>query len=325
VNSKRLLTVFGTVVLLALPFLVFFKAQALVDWWALHDYSAPANVAALATDDKMTDYSRKIFYVNHPEITNNISIFRSKCPQSEQTIVLGCYRSSQQGIGIYDIQDARLNGVEQVTAAHEMLHAAYDRLSTTDRKNIDAMLQDYYDNQMHDQRIIDTINAYKTLEPNDVVNEMHSIFGTEVASLPPPLETYYKKYFVDRNAVVTYAGSYENEFSSRTDKINAYDAQLTSLKNMISSQQQQLKDQLSQIEADRARLDTQRSEGNVSEYNASVPPYNREVDSYNALIQQLKNNIIRYNDLVEQRNTIAKELRSLDSAIDSRSIPQTVQ
>jgi len=315
----------ATLGLLALPFIVWFKAQALVDWWALHDYTAPQSVAALATDDKMTPYARKIFYINHPEITSSLSTFRSKCPQSEQTIVLGCYRSRQQGIGIYDIQDARLNGVEQVTAAHEMLHAAYDRLSTEERNNVNTMLNDYYKNDLHDQRVLETIDSYKTLEPNDVVNEMHSIFGTEISSLPAPLENYYKQYFTDRSSVTGFAANYEGEFSSRTDKINAFDQQLASLKQTITSEQQQLQDQLSQIESDRARLDTYRAENRVSEYNAGVPAYNREVDAYNSLVAQLKVNINRYNELVEQRNAIAKELRSLDSAIDTRSIPSTVQ
>ena len=35
---------------------------------------------------------------------------------------------------IYNVNDERLNGLKEVTAAHEMLHAAYERLPESDKK-----------------------------------------------------------------------------------------------------------------------------------------------------------------------------------------------
>ncbi len=83
-----------------------------------------------------------------------------------------------------------------------MLHAAYNRLNSADKSRIDNSLQKYYQHTLTDQRIKNIIAAYKKTEPNDLVNEMHSIFGTEVAELPPELETYYKQYFSNRSVVV---------------------------------------------------------------------------------------------------------------------------
>ena len=140
--------------------------------------------------------------------------------------MLGCYHSGQSGIFVLDVTDSRLDGVEQVTAAHEMLHAAYDRLSRSERSKVDAMLEDYYKNDLKDQRIVETINAYKKSEPKDVVNEMHSIFATEIASLPAPLEKYYQRYFTDRGQIVANAERYKSEFTSRQEAIVGYDAQL---------------------------------------------------------------------------------------------------
>ena len=73
--------------------------------------------------------------------------------------MLGCYHSNQDGIFLYNVQDARLAGVQQVTAAHEMLHAAYDRLSTKDKNYVDGLLMDYLQERPQDQRIIDTMNC----------------------------------------------------------------------------------------------------------------------------------------------------------------------
>jgi len=300
-------------------------ARAIQDWWKLRDYTAPANVVSVASEDTLTPEATHIFYVNHPQLIANVATFRQGCSESEQTIVLGCYHPDQNGIDIYDVQDSRLHGVQEVTAAHEMLHAAYDRLSSGERSRVDGLLQDYYNNNLHDQRIISTINAYKKTEPNDVVNEMHSVFGTEVADLPAALESYYSQYFSDRATVVDYAQSYEGEFTSRLAQIDADDVQLADLKTQIDSEEQSLNNQLNQINSDRSRLDQLRSSGQAEQYNAQVPAFNAEVDGYNRGVTALQSDIANYNSLVSARNSIATELRGLDQSLDTRLTPQTAQ
>jgi len=315
---KRSLGYVFLLALIAFPFVVYFKAQALTDWWQLRGYTPPAAVTSLTTQDTMTSYASHIFYVNHPDIESNPSQFQKDCGEAEKTIILGCYHGDQNGIFLYDVTDSRLAGVEQVTAAHEMLHAAYDRLSTKDRDYVDGLLQDYYKNQLSDQRIIDTINSYRQTEPNDVVNEMHSVFGTEVSNLPASLENYYKRYFDNRQAVTNFANSYENEFTSREDQVNAYKSQLDQLKTSIQSQEADLDGQLKQINNDRSKLDAERSSGQIAQYNADVGGYNQEVNAYNNSVETLRATIRQYNQIVEQYNAVAKELASLAQSIDSR-------
>jgi len=321
---KRAFLFLITLALLAAPFLVYFKAQALTDWWQLHNYTPPVAVTSLSTQDTMTPYANHVFYVNHPKIESVATQFRSDCNENEKTIILGCYHGNQNGIFVYDVNDSRLAGVEQVTAAHEMLHAAYDRLNNNDRSYIDGLLQDYY-KTVTDQRIIDTINLYKTTEPNDLINEMHSIFGTEISSLPTPLEQYYSKYFTNRQAVANFANAYQGEFTSRSDQIKADDTQLAQMKAAIDKEENSLNVQLSQINSDRARLDSERSSGQIQQYNAGVDAFNSDVGVYNSGVQRLKADISTYNQLISDRNTIAKELASLSQSIDTRLTPQTAQ
>jgi chromosome segregation ATPase len=205
-----------------------------------------------------------------------------------------------------------------------MLHAAYDRLSTKDRNRVDGLLQNYY-KTVTDQRIIDTINEYRQSEPNDVVNEMHSVFGTEINSLPPALEAYYSQYFTNRQAVANFADSYQSEFTSRSDQIKADDSQLAVLKSQIDQQEQSLQSQVDQINSDRRKLDSQRSSGQIDQYNAGVAAFNAEINSYNAGVDKLRIDIDSYNRLVAQRNSIATELSSLDKALDTRLTPQPAQ
>jgi hypothetical protein len=292
--------------------------QALEDWVRLRNYTPPAAVSTLATEDAMTSLGTHIFYVNHPNIQANAATFRQACATAEQTIVLGCYHSNQNGIEIFDVKDGRLKGVEEVTAAHEMLHAAYDRLSSKQKQSVDNMLIDFYQSGLQDQRVKDTIDLYKKTEPNDVVNEMHSVFGTEVAALPAPLESYYSKYFSNRSVVTAFAGNYEGEFTSRTTQINADDGQLAIMKAQIKADEQSLSSQVAGLQADRARIENSGSESDINAYNARV-------SAYNAGVHKLQSEIAAYNALVEQRNAIAADLASLQGALDTRLTTQPKQ
>lgn len=298
----------------------FFNQQYILDWWRLRGYEAPTVVAALATDDTMTSSARHIFYVNKPAVEDKAAFTQCRS-NSEQTIVLGCYHSDQQGIFVLAVSDSRLNGVEQVTAAHEMLHAAYDRLNSRDKQTVNRMLEDYYNHSLHDQRIIDTIAAYKKSEPHDVVNEMHSIFGTEVADLPSGLEQYYKRYFNDRSKVTGFAAQYQAEFTSRQAAIKQYDVQLTNLKAQIDQLETDLKAQLSALNEQGTHLQALRNSNNIAAYNAGVPSYNVRVDAYNAEVARVKDLISQYNQLVTSRNAVVLETQQLTNEISTQVAP----
>jgi hypothetical protein len=282
------------------------NVQNIYDAIKLIGYNEPATVATLSQEDTMTSYANRVFDVNHPLIENK-SEFNTHCPDDggEQTIVLGCYHPNQAGIFVLSVDDPRLNGVEQVTAAHEMLHAAYGRLSSSERNKVDAMLLDYYNHDLKDPRIISTIAAYKKSEPHDVVNEMHSVFGTEIADLPSGLEQYYTKYFTNRHAVTDYAAQYQAEFTLRQTEVTADDAKLASLKPQIDMLQADLKTKLSAINTQQSQLNSFKSSGDIADYNAGVPGYNQMVDNYNTEVAQIKSLTDTYNSIVSERNSVA--------------------
>jgi hypothetical protein len=311
----------GLLAILVLVLLALVLRQNIFDWIRLRGYEAPTPVAALATDDTMTDYATKVFYVNHPEIDAKQS-FASHCSQkAEQTIVLGCYYTGQNGIFVLKVTDQRLDGVEEVTAAHEMLHAAYDRLSSRDREHIDKLLTDYYKHQLTDERIKQTIENYKKTEPDAVVNEMHSVFGTEVGNLPPELESYYQRYFDNRAKVVAYATAYANEFTSRRAQVKQLDAQLETMKAQIDQATAALDAQARQLKQQRDDMNRQRASGDNAGYNQRVPGYNAAVEAYNSKLQSTRQLISEYNSLVEQRNAIALEVQQLAKAISGDTLP----
>jgi hypothetical protein len=150
---RRYLTGLATLALLFLLVFGLLNARAIADWWQLRNYSPPAAIEAVATADTMTEEAKRTFYIAQPELINDANVFRQSCPSFEQTIVLGCYHSGfSSSIYIYGVQDSRLNGVVEVTAAHEMLHSAYDRLDEDEKNEVNGLLNNFYNNGLRDER-----------------------------------------------------------------------------------------------------------------------------------------------------------------------------
>lgn len=295
--------------------------QAITDWWKLRGYSAPSEIAAAATGAQMSEKGMHLFYVNKPEIKSG-KAFTNSCPIGfEKSVVLGCYKGGDNGIYLYQVTDSRLQGVVEVTAAHEMLHAAYERLSTKERMRIDGLLTGFYKNGLTDERIKKTVDLYRQTEPNELPNEMHSIFASEVRGLPAELETYYARYFTNRQALVAITEKYQAEFTTRRTQVEAYDSQLKELKGSTETLQTQLETERQAIDARLAEMAALKKTGNIAGYNAQVTGYNKLVDTYNAHIGQLRDQITYYNDTVEKRNALALEERELTQALSATTLP----
>ncbi len=311
--------VFSLGLLLAL-FFGWTQRQNLYDWYRLRGYSPPITVIKLADATSMTSYTRHLFYVNRPVVEGKAS-FNQDCPDNggEQTIILGCYHDHETGIFLYNVSDPKLSGVVQVTAAHEALHAIYERLDDHDRAYVDSLLLDYYQHELHDRRLINTIAAYKKSEPDAVLNEMHSVFGSEVANLPPKLEAYYTKYFSNRRRVVAYSQKYQQAFTSRQAKAAALLAQIKSLEAQLKILQTQIDLTASQLRSKRQALESQRSTDDANSYNAHVDAYNAQVQQYKELISSYNQLVGQHNQLVSQYQAVTLEENQLIKALDSRS------
>lgn len=289
------------------------NAQDIIDWWRLRDYTPTAKIEAVAERTRMSSQGKKLFYVHDPELLSKDS-FQSSCTVGESTIVLGCYISNQR-IYLYDVEEPRLDGVVEVTAAHEMLHAGYDRLDLKEKDRVDKLLLEAYE-RIDNTRLREIIENYRLRDPNVVNNELHSILGTEYRDLPKDLEEYYSKYFEDRLSVVALAEAYAGEFEKREAQITDFDKQLNDLNGEITRIQADLTLQNSALQSDRAKIESYKSD--PERYNNAVNVYNKNVGIYNSGVAKVKSLIEQYNSLVVERNKIAVEERELVEAIDTR-------
>ncbi len=317
--SKRFGRYAALAIVIAVPVVVWTQRWNIHDTLRLRGYQPPVEIAQLATDSSLNDGARRLFYVYHPRLENK-EAFNAHCTLPEKTIVLGCYVGGT-GIYIYNVTDVRLDGIKQVTAAHETLHVAYERLSGKERARVDGLINAAFAT-VTSERIKNAIEDYRR-NGADITNELHSILGTEVRNLPAELEQYYARYFINRLKVVEYSEKYEQVFTERKQKVAQADQQLAALKQQIDAGETNLNALPKELQSERARLDGLLASKDYAAYNAAVPGFNARVTAYNAQVGQVRRQIDQYNALVAQRNAIATEERELIKAIDSR--PNTIQ
>jgi hypothetical protein len=312
------------VVLLVTGGTLFVRHNEVLDWFWLRNYDPPASIRALSLDTGMTPYAERLFYVNKPSLEER-DAFNDHCRDvSDQVAVLGCYTGDRQGIYLYNVPEPRLAGIIQVTAAHEMLHQAYDRLPGSERKNIERQLQEYYDKSAH-QALKSQVDSYKKSEPDQLLNEMHSIFGTQASKLPAELETYYARYFKDRQKLITYYQAYQSEFDKRKALVAEYDRRLGELKPQIEAGKKDLDTRESDLKTERDKLNQYLDMQQIATYNAAVPGYNAQVNAYRNKLKEVNDMVDTYNRILGERNAIAVQERELQQAIDSHLSPANKQ
>lgn len=303
-----------SVMLLAASVSLYVFRQDVLDYLVLRDYEPSPAIVRLATAASLNDEGRRLFYIHDPSLLDKPR-FQGICGNDEKTIVLGCYISNDK-IYVFDVEDDRLQGVEEVTAAHEMLHAAFDRLSKDEKERITTMLVDIF-NEVQDERLQKTIESYRNRDPSVVPNELHSILGTELRDLPQELEDYYSRYFLDRLSVVAKAEAYEAEFSTREAQIASYDEQLNELSIAITQSRSDVEQLGRALNTEANQLDRLKSDPEA--YNIAVPVYNAKVRGYNSELESLRSLTAQFNVLVAERNEIATQERELVEAIDTRA------
>lgn len=299
---------------------VWLRQDQLLDWYAARGYQPAPAVANLVSDTTMTPLAKRLFFANRPMLQGKEAFNASCTDPSEQVAVLGCYIGNRHGIFLFDVTDERLHGIEQVTAAHEMLHQAYDRLSGSERTRINGLLQSYHD-LTASQELKDKIASYKITEPDHLQNEMHSIFGTEASDLPAELEEYYKQYFTDRQQILAFHAKYRAEFDKRRTQIADYDTRLEALKTQIEAHKRELDQKEQDLRQRRAQLDAYLAANQVDVYNAAVPGFNAQVVAYRNLVTLTNQKVTEFNRLLAERNALAVQQQELEQAIDSTLDP----
>lgn len=156
----------------------------------------------------LTELGRTIFFEAQPLILDAES-FRGECADvstGEVMEAVGCWRAADQRIVVYHPADPRLTGFAVETAAHELLHAAFDRLTPQEQDEIAELTQTELDRLAADHPIRERIaGSIEQGGPDSEVTERFAYLGASVHGddgFDQRLEAYYARYVADRPALV---------------------------------------------------------------------------------------------------------------------------
>lgn len=302
--------------------LLFVNRQFVADQISVWQYQPTSEILGLANRSAMSDTGKFYFYASHPRI-EAASAFNNSCGRKEAgTAVLGCFTG--RSIYVYDVTNPQLDGMREVTAAHEMLHAAYVRLSGDDKEKINHLLEEEYAKLKDDKEFADRMAFYARTEPGERGNELHSVIGTEVGDVGTALEQYYQRYFTNRSDVVALHSKYAKVFSDLQVQADALSSQLATLEGTIKSQSEAYNTNVNQLSKDIVAFNNRANSNQFTSQKAfeaerqALILRTSQIESERTTINQ---EIEQYNQLRMELQTVASQSEALTRSIDSSLAP----
>ncbi|MCU0542036.1 MAG: hypothetical protein MUE44_07565 [Oscillatoriaceae cyanobacterium Prado104] len=312
-----------------------------------------AAIERLATATTMTRKAQQIFYRQNPSIEPKQTFFQvcqTRVKVNDRAIMFGCYFTNGKTgkIAIQSVTDDRFQGVMEVTAAHEMLHAAYNRLSPSERSKLTPQLKTVA-LRVKNERLSEVLKQYEQKDIALYVNELHSYLGTELDDLgSAELEQYYQRYFSDRQQVVALADRSQESVRRLDEKAKQLKSEIEVLEASLVQAKQILKKRDRELESDQQNLDVLRSDlmrfkeqaeaayqqGNgspelVFQFEQKKADYNEKVKEFNDLVRQQQDKFAgfqkqfdRYKQTVNAYNEIAREEKALFNDLKATPSPK---
>ena len=313
---------FGSFLISLMIISVFLCAYIFQDEFKARDFALTGDLSTITNSLKLTDRANLILRAAHPALQEKEDFNRNCNSHSQEVYVLGCYREDQDRLYIYNVNSSELPGVREVTTAHEMLHAAYHRLLFWEKLDLKDQLQSVYDHLPADSDLRTSMQNY---HPDEFYDELHSRIGTEVKDLPAPLERYYQRYFVDRQAIVKFNDQYHNvftEFKRETDRLKT---SIETKKQAIETQTKQYQEQKQQLNEVISDFNSRAARGDFSsqaDFNTKRQSIVSRIDKLNLEYDQLKKSIEELNSEITKYNQSIYHNNELIDQINSNSIPK---
>lgn len=291
------------------------RRQLYDDQWVVWTQPPSAEIEQLADELHLTDAGRRIFFASLPQI-DEAADFEQHCPL-EGDVVLGCYTGGH--IYIYDVTDDRLSGTIETTAAHELLHAVYERMSPSDLRQIDALVAGYVATLSADDNNVATVADYPSEQHPD---EWHSRLGTDYADLPAALEEHYATYFGDRSRVLAYSTGSTEQLDGYTNRIDQLSAELEAAADDLDRRSEAYDTASEALETAVDNFNRRADAGlfpSQEAFSAERSELLRRQDELERDRVRLNADIDRYNAKVAELETLDSERAELFSHLDSRS------
>ena len=280
-----------------------------------YENSAAAEIKDIANNSGFNVHGKAMFYQADPELVSADTI-NQKCPQEDQTVAeFGCYIGKEKKMYILEVPDSNYKEIEYTTAAHEVLHIAWSKLSSTEREKTSIALKKIYEDQTNTSYKIlhDALAPYGD-DPIIIINELHSFMGSEFSDtiIGSDLTNYYKKYFDNRELPVLANNKFNTDIDS---KINLLNNDSTSL-DVENSEIDNFK--INYIDALENALKRNQYYGDLYSYNKNYAIYTKNYDIYKTKINNYNTHLNNFKAEVTKFNLILKAFYPTKAQIQSK-------
>lgn len=320
-RSSNLFRALLSIVLLVGAVYVFLHRQEVLDQYTVWRFRPSPAIAAIAERSSFSAEGKFLFYAAQPELLERDS-FNDACRSvaTEQTAVLGCYSASR--IYLFNIENDKLDGIKEVTAAHEMLHAAYERLPHREKERINGILESQ--TLGDDKERIDSLMAeYEKSEPGERLNELHSILGSELRTLSPELEAYFSQYFTDRSALVALSEKYQSVFAELQNRQTILVNELNAIADEVEYESAVYRRDLQVLESDIRAFNQRASSGTMTQaaYDAERSRLESRQQALRTQYDDIQQRIASYEEKRAELASINTESNALNRSINSSLTP----
>lgn len=318
----------ATVLVLVVAFVAYANRQEISDRIAAAGFDAPPAIVDLADRLQLTDAGETVFLATQPTLESS-QYFNDQCSRVDHVDgghVLGCF--SDGNIHLFEVTDERLNGIVEVTAAHELLHAVHARMSESERQDFDRRLRAEYDVLAKDNpALVERMNVYEGLSRAGFANELHSVLGTEVAVLPEWLEEHYAQWFEDRGSIVTQFDGYHGLFVALQEEADALTAELEEIRANVEARNAAYSAAVETFNEDarvfKARNENFEFSSNVDEFNQIMSALGERRAALDAELAAIQAEVARFDELRARLDEIGQTSADLDQQIDSGLAPSS--
>jgi hypothetical protein len=302
--------------------LAYLNKQYIIDRVTVWRFIPAAGVLDLVDRAGMNDNGKFFYLAGQPKI-ETAQDFNNNCQRVEVTTsILGCYNNGL--IYIYNVIDPKLDGIREVTAAHEALHAIYSRIGESEKSKINLLLESEYAKLISDSDFKEKMAFYDRSEAGQRDNELFSIIGTEVASINPELEVYYGKYFSDRQKVVSLNQKYITVFKTVRDKASDLKSKMDIIATDITDKTNQYNSSINKLNSDIQSFNED-AKNNVflsqEQFDIQREQLVNNIDLIDSRRVYLNNEINQYNVILGEYNSLATQSQDLYKSIDSNLAP----
>jgi len=290
------------------------------DQLVAHQFETPENISSYIDQAGLSDQGSLYLRTSLPRVVPAYE-FDRYCTRNEPGIgVLGCYTTRDSRIYLYDVTDPRLESIEPVVAAHEMLHAVWFRKTTEERNALAPLLEEAYAALDPDHPLIERMASYEADNPASRLPELYSIIGTEIREIPQALEAHYAEYFANRALVVDLADRVYRVFDT-------LQAELEQLSNELSSRNAEIEglrftyEETSRVLAGdivafNEKASTPGAFPSKSQFEATRAELVTRQERLESMRITLQTKITEYNERLEELNTLNDEVSELNQGIN---------